>query len=188
MWKQGQYQVDSDKEYVNRHWLQLLKSGKHADVEFSFGDNYKLLPAHKIVLVTRVPYFERMFESGMKEAKTNIVEIKDVTPQTWIKFLGFVYSGILDLADFNDAEVFLKLADMYDFPQLKKSCLKSFEDNITKTNICQILKLAHLTSSSSLKAKCIKFIKKHDRELDRKVLEELLPHPDLMLDVINNVN
>jgi len=187
MWKQRLSQGDQEhKDNVLQHWLQLLSSGKHADMEFKVGD--KVLPAHKIVLVTRVPYFEKMFESGMKEAKTNIVEIKDVTTDTWIKFLGFVYTGRLTLADFNEAEVFLKLADMYDFPQLKKRCSESFEDNITKTNVCKILILAQLTSSLSLKAKCIKFIKKHDRELDRKVLEELLPHPDLMLDVINNVN
>jgi speckle-type POZ protein len=184
-WQDQQFQQIEDEKDALQHWRELLASGKHADMEFRVGD--EVIRAHKLVLVTRVPYFDKMFESGMKEATTNIVEIKDVTPEIWMKFLGFVYTGALCLANWNDATALLKLADMYDFSQLKKRCVGWLEDNITMTDVCKTLILAHLSSCSSLRVKCIKFIRQYDCSIERKILAQLLPHPELMLDVIQNI-
>ena len=46
---------------------------------------------HKTVLSAHSPVFMKMFLSDMKEATDNKVEIKDVEPSTFEKFLEFIY-------------------------------------------------------------------------------------------------
>ena len=53
----------------------------------------KEFKVHKSVLSARSPVFMRMFSSAMKEAADNKVEINDVEPSTFEKFLAFIYCG-----------------------------------------------------------------------------------------------
>jgi len=56
-----------------RDYENLLSSGYCADVWFNVGSDE--IPAHKIILCARVPYFEKMFGSGMKEASKNVINV-----------------------------------------------------------------------------------------------------------------
>ena len=59
--------------------------------DFSIVLNTEEFKVHKSVLSARSPVFKKMFLSGMKEAADNKVEIKDVEPSTFKKFLEFIY-------------------------------------------------------------------------------------------------
>ena len=60
---------------------QLYDAQTGVDVTFQLSDGQ--LQAHKCFLIARLPYFRAMFESGMIEATTCIVDIGDCDRQTF---------------------------------------------------------------------------------------------------------
>jgi hypothetical protein len=50
--------------------------------------------AHKVIL-SQVPYFETMFDSGMKEANSSVICLEHITPAHFEYFLTIVYGGYL---------------------------------------------------------------------------------------------
>ena len=92
----------------------------HSDVTFEFEDGGEV-GAHKAILVARVPVFEKMFASGMKESQTSRVEIKDADARSFDDFLHFIYCG--KVPESFHAENMLVLAVRYDMPELVEHCL-----------------------------------------------------------------
>ena len=117
--KSGLSQLSSDH-------LKLYTSGANADVTFVFPTGEIL--AHKLILTTRVPYFEKMFASGMKEALTNRVDITDADRKDFDVFLRYIYGGQLpdNLEVPTDVESQLNFAEKYDMPALVTDCLQRF--------------------------------------------------------------
>jgi len=98
--------------------IELFTSGDETDITFVFA--YGEIRAHKQVLIERVPYFEKMFSSGMKESLTNRVDMPNVDMRSFDVFLRYIYGGHLPKSF--DVESQLSYADMYDVPDLAKDC------------------------------------------------------------------
>ena len=69
---------------------QMYEDRKHYDVEIRVKTD--VFYCHKVVLSAASEYFDAMFTSGMKEAETDFVEIKDIEPNIFRDFLAFIYS------------------------------------------------------------------------------------------------
>lgn len=97
-----------------------------ADVFFEIGNwGYHVVPAHKFILMSRVDYFDKLFRSGMKEASTNRIELKDDDYSAFIRMLKFIYCGQIP-DDLNEvAEKLLPMAEKYGIEQLKEACLNA---------------------------------------------------------------
>ena len=105
----------------------LFDNKDSADVTFNFPDGR--VKAHKSILATRVPVFEAMFSSGMKETQTNDVEILDSDVKSFEAFLRFIYCGKLPEAELDTqlAQSLMILAKKYDAPNLLDLCLPRFQ-------------------------------------------------------------
>ena len=105
----------------------LFQNKDSADVTFSLPDGK--VKAHKSILMTRIPVFEAMFSSGMKEAQTNEVEILDSDFKSFEVFLRFIYCGKLPEteSDIQLAKNLIILAKKYDAPNLLDQCLPKFQ-------------------------------------------------------------
>jgi len=119
--KSGLSQLSSDH-------LKLYTSGANADVTFVFPTGEIL--AHKLILTTRVPYFEKMFASGMKESLTNRVDMPETDKNAFDVFLRYIYGGQLP-KDFK-VEHQLNFAEMYDVPGLITDCLPKLKEFLIK--------------------------------------------------------
>merc|ERR1712142_733927 len=107
--------------------VKLYISEVNADVTFVFPDGE--IKAHKAILSTRLPYFEKMFASGMKESLTNRVNMPEADKKSFDVFLRYIYGGLLP-RDF-EVEPQLNFAKMYDVPGLITDCLPKLKERIS---------------------------------------------------------
>jgi len=167
----------------------LLSNGQSADVWFNVGSEE--ISAHKLILCARVPYFKKMFESGMKEAVDNKVEVPDTDPEIFKRLLKFIYTGRVD-EDLNDyAADLLGLADIYDIHDLKGFCEASLLNLVGSDNLISTLITAHIYECPDLKQKCIDELIQKRKDLKKEQLDQmkaaLKPFPELCVEVLMGV-
>lgn len=107
----------------------LFKTRLLADVHFVLKSKcgpYKQLSAHKNVLASGSPVFERMFCSEMSE--DNIIRIVDASAEAFGEFLQMFYMDNCSFKESNIAEV-LRLIDKYDVPK----CIGMIETFLMQT-------------------------------------------------------
>ncbi|XP_051161489.1 speckle-type POZ protein-like [Leptopilina boulardi] len=136
----------------------FLMSDHLSDVTFKI-DN-KEFPAHKIMLASASPVFEKMFSHQMKENITNTVELNDTDPDAFKEMLNFIYTGNVDNLD-NVAFGLYILANKYDISKLKIICEQYLEKCLAVYNVISIFELSDRYNSLHLKQKCIEYIDKN---------------------------
>jgi len=107
----------SDSIWSEELWASAVNR-KMTDVEFLVDE--ETFGAHRSLLSARSPVFAAMFTSGMKEASTGQVSIKDIDPITFRNFLKFLYTGMLEPLTVNK-ELF-SVADKYRVETLMELC------------------------------------------------------------------
>jgi len=159
----------------------LLFETSSSDVTFKIGN--ESIPAHQLVLSARVPYFQRMFAIDMKEAASKIVTIEDADVGSFKELLKYIYSGQLpeDLQSFPEA--YLPLAEKYDMPDLKDSCVGALTSTLDRDNAVSTLVLADLYGCSELKRRCLHSLREWRTVMTDEALEPLLERPKLLVDL-----
>ena len=138
--------------------LDLLESGNHSDVVFKVGD--QAFKAHKCILSSQSEYFQAMFESGMQEDSTNVVVIKDFSPEVFQKALHFLYTGWKHKnSDFGRAISLLPLADKYRLSDLAKDCVDKIKLCIAADTVEKALLIAVQLNQADLKSSAFSFLK-----------------------------
>ena len=174
-----------DAENLHFVYADLFSSGKYPDMSFVVGD--QVIPAHKVIVTARVPYFDKMMSSGMEEAESSCVKLDDgVDVAAFKEVLKYVYGGQLPTTLDKDAVQILPLADQYDLQRLKEACFYHMEKGLAKENICDTLILADFYRGADLKKKCLKSLHQWGSSLESKFLEKLKEHPQLMIEVIQS--
>ena len=74
-----------DRCFFLEDYKPFLNSGNLSDFEIHIGE--KKFQSHKLILSARSPVFQRMLICEMKEALTNVVEIKDVSAEVFYELL-----------------------------------------------------------------------------------------------------
>jgi len=72
---------------------QSLDSKKYSDITFVVDGND--MPAHRVVLAERSPYFKAMLDSKMADSVDQRIEVKDISTATFGDILRFIYTGSL---------------------------------------------------------------------------------------------
>lgn len=93
---------------------------RFSDVTFHVGE--ESFYASKAILAPQVPYFNRMFDGGMRESRLSEIELKDVEPDVFWIVLQFICSGKLqeETLTFQMGCKVFKYADMIQLPTLTK--------------------------------------------------------------------
>ena len=138
--------------------LNLLESGNYSDVVFKVADQE--FKAHKCILSSQSDYFRAMLESGMREANTNVVVIKDFSADVFKYALHFLYTGWKnEYTSFRQASSVLPLADMYQLSDLAKHCVDKIRLGITVMTVGEVLFLAVRLNQAELKSSAFSFLK-----------------------------
>ena len=61
------------------------------------------VPAHKFVLLVASPYFEKMFNSGLKEQNQDLINLHEITPQVLQQYLDLIYGKEISIEDWKTA-------------------------------------------------------------------------------------
>jgi len=116
------------------------------------------IKAHKGLISTRCPYFQRMFSSGMMETKSKEIEIHDITPATFNTVLEWIYCDYVNRMDENIAQELFAVADKFSLFDLKKLAEKCMMDHLTVGNVVERAELAEIFEASTLERATIKFM------------------------------
>jgi len=123
--------VPVDVTWSEQLWAAAVNR-KLTDVEFLVGE--EAFGAHRSLLSVRSPVFAAMFASGMKEAETGRVRIiEDVDPNTFQRFLKFLYTGMLEPSAMD--EKLFTVADKYQVTTLMKLCRPATEPANTDDSV-----------------------------------------------------
>jgi len=157
--------------------LRYFNSDQLSDVVLVCGG--ERFAAHRIVLASRCIYFRSMFESGMREATQEEVELHDVEVEVFRKLLEHLYTD----TDIVPSEIALELfsaADRFGVERLRQLCAARVEADMSVNSVCNILTVADQHNATYLKEECVQFIvarfsEVHStdgfRELDRGLLD-----------------
>ena len=140
---------------------------------------------HKAILASRVPYFERLFASGMTEAETNRVKVPDADPTAFRQFLRFVYAGKLPDDVEEKPETYLPIGEKYDVAAIKDKCEETMERKLEKGNLIETLVLADLYRCGKLKEACLKRFEEWRSEIGGEELKPLKRFPELMFEILS---
>ncbi|KAJ7523272.1 hypothetical protein O6H91_18G044600 [Diphasiastrum complanatum] len=175
------------KEKLNDAYERLLEDEVHCDLTFEVGTDQ--LRAHRCILALMSPVFHSMFSSEMKEQKSSVVHIEDMSIDALRAFLHLLYCGWVDRELFavHGMEI-LQASDKYDVAWMKTACLSFLKDSIDCANCLQLLECARMYDDKDLECSCNAFISSNFRLL---ILSDhfesaLRGSPELVVGVIRN--
>ena len=110
----------------------------------------KTIECHKSVLCCHSDVFETMFlNMSMAEAKSGVVKIDDFKANTMETLLYFLYSEVVKDTEMINTEL-LHAAEKYNIPELLEICSDYLKQNLSLTNVLDVLVSAHLTNQKTL--------------------------------------
>lgn len=147
----------SESKCVLQFMSNLHLNAELADVTFVFktDDDVQKVPAHKCILASASPVFNKMFFGPMKEK--DAVHIVDSRADAFREFLQFFYLDDVVLTMENMEEV-CQLADKYDMINALKSYATSVIGKLTIDKMCWGYQLAIIAENDKLRAYCEKHI------------------------------
>ncbi|KAL3840014.1 hypothetical protein ACJIZ3_024605 [Penstemon smallii] len=167
----------------------MLDESIHVDVTINTTDG--TLQAHKAILSASSPVFHSMFQHNLKEKESSIIEIEDMTSESCMALLSYLY-GKINQEDFWKHRLsLLGAANKYDIVNLKDACEESLLEDINSGNVLERLQEAWLYQLDKLKKGCLvylldfgkiydvrdemnDFFRNADRELVVEMFQELL--------------
>jgi len=173
-----------DMEELSRDFERLLQQEASSDVICEVDGEE--VPAHKIILSTRLSYFQKLFNAGMSETTTNRVIIKDVDATSFKAVLKFLYSGRLPEDLKTSAKNYLHVAEKYDIRELKEACADALAEIVDKDNAVEVLIMADMFRCATLKTKAMDSFLRFSKYLSDDELKPLKAYPELMFECLKN--
>ncbi|TGO60644.1 hypothetical protein BOTNAR_0142g00150 [Botryotinia narcissicola] len=120
-------EIDPSKKKLVTRTTFLKKAGSQM-VDIRVGEEMKLFRVHKSLLCTRVPYFNKMFNSGFSESKTNSAVLREDGHEAFDVLVDWVYTSILprDAGFWGLVEVYV-LADKICLPELMDQVMDTIQ-------------------------------------------------------------
>merc|ERR1740128_1271126 len=143
-------------------FMELFNSKEMSDVQIKCAD--QTFDAHQLILSTRSPVFQRMFQAEMKEKKTGQVDIEDLKPEVVSEMLKFIYSW--ECASINDSNTsdqdvidLIEAADKYQLEVLKHLCEDALCTRINVESSLKFLIFADTYGAIKLKEVSMELVK-----------------------------
>ncbi|KAF8771534.1 Speckle-type POZ protein like [Argiope bruennichi] len=146
-------------------------------------------PAHKSILGARSPVFSAMFTNHMMESITNYVDIPDLLPSTLSSLLSYIYTDTVPELHGDNAIHLYRAADKYELLTLRDQCSAVLKANLSVSNVCNILILAHMHHDEELIRSVHSFIFKHDDDiLNSKLWKQFkIENPSLATETMEGI-
>ncbi|GFU84341.1 speckle-type POZ protein [Trichonephila clavipes] len=126
-----------------------------ADIHLKCGS--VIIPAHKIVLSVRSPFFLDMFSTKNAETQKNEVIITDIDIDVFRIMVIYIYTGKMEKLTVPLASDLLFAADKYKLKGLKTACCEYLKSNTSMKNALEILTIGDL-HDPDLKVFAMEFI------------------------------
>ena len=156
----------------------LLQSGKGSDMRFTVQG--EVIPAHSQILCARSEVFQKQLTAGMQESVTKEIVIEDCDAATFKAFLKFLYTDSLpsveelsapassaaaSAAQLSHMQALLVVSHKYQVARLQRWCEKQLSERLSTSEVCSILKQAHLLQAEPLERACLTYLRNHMEEV-----------------------
>lgn len=136
----------------------------------------------KVWMGTSLPKW-LLIQPGMRESVEEIVTLQYISKSTFLLLLKCIYTGEIQTENTQVLEFFLA-ADMFDLPNLRKTCLEAARLKIKTVELVQFLKQAHACCCDDLKWVAVQRIRKSFAMLSQTPeMKELSTRP-LLLEIV----
>uniref|UniRef100_A0A914QX96 BTB domain-containing protein n=1 Tax=Panagrolaimus davidi TaxID=227884 RepID=A0A914QX96_9BILA len=133
---------------------------KQENKDFTISADGKEVYAHKNVLAARSPVFSRMFETAMKEAKENKVDIQDFTFDIVEKAIKLCYhQSLVPYSTLEEKTKLLQFFEKYYIQPLKDELEMYLISVLNEITVCRLTNAALLSNATKLEMKCTEFLK-----------------------------
>ena len=134
----------------------MLYEGILSDVTINTSDGS--MRAHKAVLSASSPVFQSMFLHDLKEKESSTIEIDDMSSESCMAFLSYVYGTIKPIEFWKHRLALLAAANKYNMSDLKQACEESLLEDINSGNVLERLLEAWLYQLDKLKKGCLTYL------------------------------
>ena len=105
-------------------------------------DGGKKFRAHRRVLSKASPFFEKLFNSDMRESQEGVVRLEMLTERGLSDILEFIYTGSVQISTEENAQYLIVMADYLLLPQLKTIAEKNSIEKLKFRNLFSTYYLA----------------------------------------------
>ena len=163
----------------------LLQNGKGSDVRFMVQGEE--IHAHSQVLCARSDVFGTVLTVGMQESVTKEIVIDDCDVATFKAFLKFLYTDSLPSVEelsvpastatedrsgastqLSHMQALLAVSHKYQVTRLQRWCEKQLSERLSATELCGILRQAHLLQAEQLERACLCYLRDHVAEVAKQ--------------------
>lgn len=130
VYKYGQGVQIAFKDNVFLGFNELRNEGVLIDIKLNA--NGELLNAHKVVLAAHSKYFKKIFTSGFKESKQEVINLVDTDPNLFEKILDAIYKN--NYMILNTWEDLLDTIDIIDYYQFEPALVIIDQSRINAKN------------------------------------------------------
>lgn len=140
----------SEEETLLGKLQKAYKDEKFVDFQIKSNDN-KVISVHKLYLLLKWPYFEKMIMSGMSESHTNLMFIDE--PYVNVKLLiDFLYNSEFPHMKVHDLLSFAHLIELYDLKDLKSLLVnRIYLSKLPINQLVEFWQLSDIINSKFLK-------------------------------------
>lgn len=150
-WRIGRNVVQCNK-YMLDHEVE-------GDVTFVVGGEE--IRAHRYMLISRSAVFHSQIT---RQRMSQEIQVTDIEPHIFKKLLQFIYTDVVDFNSGSATQLF-EAASKYGIEELKKLCFNKMKENISKGNVCLILKMAYDMNCQSEKDRALNVFYRNVEEL-----------------------
>jgi hypothetical protein len=173
-------QKEREVEPVSQFDRDLWSSKMLSDFNFTFNDG-RSIPVHKCLLAAQSPVFAAMFQTQMKECLTSECMIEDISYETFLQFLEYLYIRRMPTATDRATELY-STAMKYQVQKLSELLEEMILDAINGDNALEILKLGNSFDNELMKICAFNEIKEKRHE-DIELSEDMMNMPNLIEDL-----
>lgn len=168
---------------VLKGYNSLINNENFSDIVLYVGN--ETIYAHKVILASKSPYFNKMFSGTKKESNIDESKVNDIEPEVFMELLRYIYTGRVEKLDQLALQIF-KAAHFYEMYDLKNICEQVMMKNIAITNAIENLKLADDYDGKEMKEHCIAFILQHFKNVMKsaEIKGLIKSHPHLPFELL----
>lgn len=157
------------------------------DVKLYFGTDEEPALANKLILMVRSSVFKKMFESGLKEVKSNEVKIPDISSEVGQEMVSYMYTNEAPNVSKMPKDLWVA-ADKYELPGLKMLCEDELGVQLTIENATETLMFANAYCGEGRFKDFVLWFITQDKDTCKRVMEtegwsEVCQLPELVLDI-----